>query len=133
MYSISGAVSGSRSRARPSISSAISSGVDALADQRLVDVEVEEPHLGLGDLADRLRVDADELQQRDQREARPRAPPAMSLDRLDVLLVERPLERGRGAEQGHHPLDQLRLQAGVAPRPRRARSAARGAGSRSST
>ena len=43
--------------------------VDPLADQRLVDVEVEEPHLGLGDLADRLRVDADELQQGDEREA----------------------------------------------------------------
>ena len=71
MYSISGEVSGSRSRASPSISSAICERVDALADQRLVDVEVEEAHLRLGDLADRLRVDPDQLQQRDEREAGP--------------------------------------------------------------
>ena len=32
-------------------------------------VEVEEAHLGVGDLRERLAVDAHELQQRDQREA----------------------------------------------------------------
>ena len=37
----------------------------------------------------------------------------MRLDRLDVLLVERSLERGRRAEQRHHPLDQLLLEAGA--------------------
>ena len=42
---------------------------DAVAHQRLVDVEVEQPHLGVGDLRERLAVDADELQERDQREA----------------------------------------------------------------
>ena len=42
---------------------------DALADQRLVDEEVEEPDLGLGDVADRVRVDADELEEGDEREA----------------------------------------------------------------
>ena len=47
--------------------------VDPLADQRLVDVEVEQPHLGLGDLADRLRVDADQLQQRRRAGSRRRA------------------------------------------------------------
>ena len=41
----------------------------AVAHQRLVDVEVEEPHLGVGDLRQRLAVDAHELQERDQREA----------------------------------------------------------------
>ena len=42
----------------------------AVADQRLVDVEVEEPHLGVGDLGHRLPVDAHELQEGDEREAR---------------------------------------------------------------
>ena len=37
----------------------------------------------------------------------------MLLDRLDVLLVQRPLERGRGPEQRHHPLDQLLLEPGA--------------------
>ena len=45
----------------------------AVADQRLVDVEVEQPDLGVGDLGERLAVDAHELQERDQREARPSA------------------------------------------------------------
>jgi len=35
--------------------------VDALVDQRLVDVEVEELDLGVGDLRECLPVDADEL------------------------------------------------------------------------
>ena len=43
---------------------------DAVADQRFVDVEVEEADLGLGDPAQALHVDADQLQEGDQREAR---------------------------------------------------------------
>ena len=132
MYSISGEVIGSRSRASPSISSAICERVDALADQRLVDVEVEEPHLRLGDLADRLRVDPDELQQRDERE------PGLQhvadpLHRDDVLLVERPLERGRGPQQRHHPLDQRLLEPGALGRLAAGERRAPGPGSRSST
>ena len=42
---------------------------DAVADQRLVHVEVEEADLGLGDPPHRLHVDADQLQEGDQREA----------------------------------------------------------------
>ena len=41
----------------------------AVADQRFVDVEVEEPHLGVGDPPHRLHVDADQLQEGDEREA----------------------------------------------------------------
>ncbi len=86
--------------------------IDPLADQRLMHVEVEQPHLGLGDLANRLRVHADQLQQRDERE--PGAEDGgHAVDRVDVLLVEGPLERGRRAQQGHHPLDQLLLEAGA--------------------
>ena len=40
-----------------------------LLHQRLVDVEVEEADLGVGDPADRLGVDADQLQEGDEREA----------------------------------------------------------------
>ena len=64
-----GEASGSRSRARPSISSAISRPGDAVAHQRLVHVEVEQADLGVGDLRDRLAVDAHELEERDEREA----------------------------------------------------------------
>ena len=40
----------------------------AVADHRLVDVEVEEPDLGVGDLRQRLAVDAHELQEGDERQ-----------------------------------------------------------------
>ena len=40
----------------------------AVADHRLVDVEVEELDLGVGDLRERLPVHAHELQERDQRQ-----------------------------------------------------------------
>ena len=46
----------------------------ALAHQRLVHVEVEQPHLGVGDLRQRLPVHAAELEERHEREARRRAP-----------------------------------------------------------
>jgi hypothetical protein len=41
----------------------------AVAHERLVDVEVEEARLGVGDLGERLPVHARELEERDQREA----------------------------------------------------------------
>ena len=49
----------------------------AVVDQRLVDVEVEEPDLGVGDPRQRLPVDAHELEEGDEREARLAAPRAM--------------------------------------------------------
>ena len=64
-----GEASGSSSRASSSISSAIRVARDAVAHERLVDVEMEEAHLGVGHLRERLPVDAHELQQRDEREA----------------------------------------------------------------
>src|SRR3954469_12286485 len=89
MWSMIGEASGSSSRASPSISSAISSPptpsrmsgsrregwknptpADAVAHERLVDVEMEQPHLGVGDPRDRQPVDADELEERDEREPR---------------------------------------------------------------
>ena len=81
-----------------------------VVDQRLVDEDVEEAHLGLGDPAHRLRVDADQLEQRDQREAG--VEDALEdLDRLEVVVGE-PIGGGhRHAEQGHHPLDQLIVEA----------------------
>ena len=67
---MTGEDSGSSSRASASISSAISTPGDARAHQRLVHVEVKQPHLGVGDLRHRLAVDAHELEQGDEREAR---------------------------------------------------------------
>ena len=55
---MSGEASGSRSRARSSISSAICEAGHALAHQRLVHVDVEQAHLGVGDLGERLPVHA---------------------------------------------------------------------------
>ncbi len=42
---------------------------DAVADQRFVDVEVEEPHLGIGDALVAPGEDPDELEEGDEREA----------------------------------------------------------------
>ena len=72
-----GAASGSSSRGQALHLLGDLEPVDAVADQRLVDEEVEELDLGVGDLRERLAVDAHELQEGDEREARRRAPPAM--------------------------------------------------------
>ena len=66
---------------------------DALAHERLVDVEVEEAHLGVGHLRQRLPVDAHELQQRDQREAG-REHRGDVAQQLEVVVGE-PLDRRR--------------------------------------
>ena len=85
----------------------------AVADHRLVDVEVDEAHLGVGDAAHRLDVDADQLQEGDQREARRQHPRAVP-QRFDVARVEQPLAFERGAEDDEDALDQLGLEAGLA-------------------
>ena len=69
MKSMSGEASGSRSRAEPLHLLGHLQARDALTHERLVHVEVEEAHLGVGDLSQRLTVDAQELQEGDQREA----------------------------------------------------------------
>ena len=85
----------------------------AVADHRFVHVEVEEPHLGVGDPAQRLHVDADQLQEGDQREAGGEHPGAVA-QRLDVLRAEHPLAAEGRAEDDQDALDQLRLEAGLA-------------------
>ena len=72
-----GAASGSSSRRQARHLLGHLEARHAVADQRLVDVEVEELDLGVGDLRQRLAVDAHELEEGDEREARRRAPPAM--------------------------------------------------------
>ena len=89
-----GEASGSSSRARPSISSAISMPGDAVAHERLVDVEVEEADLGVGDLRERLPVHAHELEEGDEREARGEHGGDVAQE-LQVVLVE-PVELARG-------------------------------------
>ena len=78
-----------------------------------MDVEVEEPHLGVGDPPQRLDVDADQLQEGDEREAGGEDPGAVA-QRLHVVGVEEPLAPERGAEDDEDALDQLRLEPGLA-------------------
>jgi hypothetical protein len=85
----------------------------AVAHERLVHVEVEEADLGVGDLRERLPVDARELQQRDQRQAG-RQHGGDVAQQLQVVLGQR-LERGRAeAHRRVQPLDQRGLEPGLA-------------------
>ena len=112
-----GAASGSSSEARPSISSAISQAVDAVADQRLVHEQVEELHLGVGDRGERLAVHAHELQEGDEREARRRAPPPCSAAAARRRRRSRLVERAGGeAGRGPDAPDQLGLEPALARR-----------------
>jgi hypothetical protein len=84
---------------------------NALPDERLVHVQVEEPHLGLSDLGKRLAIDAADLEEGHQREAG--AEHARDVvQRLDVLLAELLESPGGQAEARPEALDQSRLQAG---------------------
>ena len=94
------------------ICSATSSPGDAVAHQRLVHVEVEEPHLGVGDLRERLAVHAHELQEGDEREARVEHVGHL-LEHLDVLGGQ-VVERWANPSMPKMPLDQRRLEAGRA-------------------
>ena len=68
-WSMIGEASGSSSRGEPLHLLGHLEPGDAVAHQRLVHVEVEQAHLGVGDLGQRLAVDAHELQEGDEREA----------------------------------------------------------------
>ena len=106
---------------------------DALAHERLVHVEVEEAHLGVGHLRERLPVDAHELQQRDEREAgaQHRGHVAQQLE----VVVGDPLAPTSGVEahREEQALDQRGLEAGRRRPPRRACACARAPGRSSST
>ena len=82
-----------------------------VADHRFVDEEVEQPHLGVGDAANRLRIDPGELDQGLDRQTRlgHRAEP---LEGADIELGKRALPACRRPEDDHDPLDQLLAQAG---------------------
>jgi len=82
----------------------------ALAHERLVDVHVEEAHLGVGDLRERLAVDARELQEGDQRQAR-RQHGGRVAQQLELAGGD--LVRGRRGqpERRDDALDQRRLEA----------------------
>jgi len=83
----------------------------ALAHQGLVHVDVEEAHLGVGDLGHGLAVDAAELQEGDEREAGIEHRGHVA-ERLDVLLGL-VLDRGRReADAGPEAPDQLGLEPG---------------------
>ena len=85
---------------------------DAVAHQRLVDVEVEEPHLGVGDLGQRLAVDAHELQEGDERQAGVEHRGDVA-QQLQVVLGDAAPARGGEAQRDLDALDQRRLEAGL--------------------
>jgi hypothetical protein len=84
----------------------------AVAHQRLVDVEVEQLDLGVGDLGERLAVDAGQLEEGDQREARLQDRGAV-LEQVEVGVGEALARAAREAERAPDALDQRRLE----PRP----------------
>ena len=84
--------------------------VDALVDQRLVDVEVEELHLGVGDPRQRLPVHAHELEEGDEREAGLQRRGDVA-QQLEVVLGDLGERRHREADGAPDPLDQRRLEA----------------------
>ena len=81
----------------------------ALAEQRLVDVQVEEPHLGVGDLGQRLAVHAAELEKRHQREARVQDR-CHVVERLDVLVGQLVEPAGGQPQARPEALDQRGLE-----------------------
>jgi hypothetical protein len=84
----------------------------ALAHERLVDIEVEQAHLGVGDLGQGLPVDAAQLQERDEREAR-REDRGHVAERFEVL-VRHGVERGRRQPDARpEALDQRGLETGL--------------------
>ena len=78
-------------------------------DQRLVDVEVEEADLGVGDPRQRLAVDAHELEEGDEREARPQRRGDVAQE-LEVVVADLVARRRREADRRPDPLDQRRLE-----------------------
>jgi len=85
---------------------------DAVADERLVHVEMEEADLGVGDLSEGLAVDADQLQEGHEREAGGEHRGDVA-QQLQVVLGE-PLEPvGGEAEGGPDALDQRGLEPGA--------------------
>ena len=110
--SMIGEASGSTSRASSSISSPIARPRDALAHERLVDVEMEEAHLGVGHLRQRLSVDAHQLQQRHQREAG-REDDGHVAQQLEVVVGQALDRRRVEAHREEHALDQGGFEAGV--------------------
>ena len=84
---------------------------DALAHQRLVHVQVEQPHLGVGDLAQRLAVHPRQLQECHQREAGGQHR-CRVLDGLEILVGHGLQTLGGQAQAGPEALDQRRLETG---------------------
>ena len=91
-------------------------------------VQVEEPDLGVGDPGERLAVDAHELQEGDEREAR-REHRRHVAQQLQVVLGERSSAAAEKPAAAQMRLDQRRLEAGLraaSSSVRRPRAAGRG-------
>ena len=85
----------------------------AVTDQRLVYVEDEQPRLGVGDLAQRLAVDVEHLEEGDHRKAGHEHGRHVA-QRLEVVLVESLPPPGREAHAAPETLDQCGLEPGLA-------------------
>ena len=85
----------------------------ARAHQRLVDIEVKQAHLGVGDPGHRLPVDAHELQQRDEREAGVEHRVDVA-QQLDLVLGDGVGVLGAEPEPVDQPLDQRLVEPGLA-------------------
>ena len=81
----------------------------AVVDQRLVHVEVEEAHLGVGDPRERLAVDAHELEEGDEREAGLQRGADVA-QQLQVVLGDLLARRCREADRAPDALEQRRLE-----------------------
>ena len=77
-----------------------------------MDVEVEEADLGVGDPRERLPVDAHELEEGDEREARLQRRGDVA-QQLEVVLGDRVARGGGEADGGPDALEQRRLEAGL--------------------
>jgi hypothetical protein len=78
-------------------------------------MEMEQAHLGVGDLGDRVAVDPDHLQQGNQRQPRLQASGGVA-QKLDILLAQRSVGVQVETRRGDDPLRQGRLQASFAGR-----------------
>ncbi len=85
----------------------------ALAHQRLVHVQVDQPHLGFGDLRDRLPVHARELQERHRRQPRVEHRGDV-LHHLHVLLGHQRRRRRAEPHRAEDALDQRLFQPALA-------------------
>ena len=84
----------------------------ALAHERLVNVEMKEAHLGVGDLGERLAVDPAQLQEGDERKARAQDRGGVA-QRLEIVVAQRIQLVQRQPDARPKAIDQRGLETGL--------------------